>query len=164
MSIQFYVNGNLVSDGGSYHVGDSWKIVAPSSYPNSEVYVLGSQNGAGPSKTTIGATDVTGQYTLTGQFTASDIGTWFEQWGVVIPTGSSSLGQLSFTVNPAVVTQSQSTTGSTGSNTQTNTTNQGNTTNTTPVTSNVFGLSNTELVLIGLAAIGVVYMISKGDR
>jgi hypothetical protein len=80
--------------GTSFNVGDSWQITV-SGPPNSQVSVSGTQNGTSiGSNTPMGTIGSSGTLVLTGTFTASQVGSWTEQWFVA----GQSAGSISFSV------------------------------------------------------------------
>jgi len=85
--------------GTSLQVGDSWTITITGATPNQPVAVTGGKNGS-TATTPMGTTDSNGRFALSGQFDASTVGSWYENWTV----GGVSSGSFSFTVNATVRT------------------------------------------------------------
>ena len=99
---------NLTSGNNAvFNVGDRWQIQIVGAAPNAPVAVVG---GLGTSSSTaaMGTTDSTGSFTMNGQMSAAQVGSWTEQWTV----GGQSIGTFSFTVNPTNSTSTAATGGS----------------------------------------------------
>lgn len=79
-----------------FNVGDYWTVNIQGGAPNSPVTAVGGMNGA-KNVTVMGSTDASGSFSLQGQMTADQIGSWQEQWNV----GNAAAGFVAFTVNPA---------------------------------------------------------------
>lgn len=81
-------------------VGDTWKISITNATPGASVTVIGSYNGGSSGEaTTMGAIQSDGTLSLSGTFTADQVGSWQESWSV----GGTSVGSFSFNVTGAVV-------------------------------------------------------------
>ena len=99
---------NLTSGNNAvFNVGDRWQIQIVGAAPNSPVAVVGGL-GSSSSTAAMGTTDSTGAFTMNGQMSAAQVGTWAEQWTV----GGASIGTFSFTVNPTSSTSTAATGGS----------------------------------------------------
>lgn len=79
---------------GAYQVGDSWSLQISGATPNAPVVVNAQQGGQPASQSQQGTTDANGNFSKTGTFNASTVGSWWEQWIV----GSLVVGTISFTV------------------------------------------------------------------
>jgi hypothetical protein len=86
---------NTSRPGQPLQVGDSWlvTVMGPPNSPVSNTASIGNWSGSAP----YGSTDENGNFTLTGQATASTVGTWTETWSV----GGINAPAITFTVSPA---------------------------------------------------------------
>lgn len=82
--------------GTSFQVGDTWTITVTGT-PGQSVYASGSQNGGPYTTTTMGTINSGGQWSTSGSFDPSTVGSWAERWLV----GSAPVGNINFTVSPA---------------------------------------------------------------
>ena len=87
---------NTSRPGQSPQVGDSWQLTITGA-PNSPVTDSATQNGTSLGTTPYGSTDANGNFSLSGTFDSSSIGTWVETWSV----GGSQASPISFTVAAA---------------------------------------------------------------
>ena len=122
------------SRGGTnaFQVGDTWQVQITGATPNSPVTVSGSMPGSTFSGTSMGSTDNSGNFSKSGTFDTSTVGSWQETWAV----GGAQSGTISFTVAAAttpagqtIITSSGATggtaTGSTSGSTTSSTTTAG---------------------------------------
>ena len=122
------------SRGGTnaFQVGDTWQVQITGATPNSPVTVSGSMPGSTFSGTSMGSTDNSGNFSKSGTFDTSTVGSWQETWAV----GGAQSGTISFTVAAAttpagqkIITSSGATggtaTGSTSGSTTSSTTTEG---------------------------------------
>lgn len=77
---------------GIYAIGEAWTLLITGP-PGQQVAVVGGKNGDN-SINTMGATDSGGRFTLSGTFTADQVGSWHEEWKV----GGQSAGVVNFAV------------------------------------------------------------------
>lgn len=80
--------------GTALQVGDTWMIAITNAMPNATVTVSGSGPSGAFDGTVMGQTDGNGNFSKSGSFDASTIGTWTELWRVGLLTS----GSISFTV------------------------------------------------------------------
>lgn len=86
-------HASVSMSGSSFNVGDSWKITVTGA-PNSQVSASATQNGTSLGTTPMGTIGSNGSLVLTGTFTASQVGSWTENWTVA----GQNAGMVSFTV------------------------------------------------------------------
>ncbi len=129
---------NLSSgNNGVVRVGDQWRIAISGATPNAGVKVRGGKEGSS-AETSMGSTDSSGNFVLTGSIQPDGVGNWHEEWLVGSPSGYVSVGSFSFTV-PS--TQSSTSTSGTVGQKATDTTNKQTgtaVTTTTPTTQGWF--------------------------
>ena len=77
-------------------VGDTWQLFV-SGPPQSAVFIWGSHDGTPLTEIQLGTTDLSGNYTLAGTWSASEAGAWVEYYAVGRFTWA---GNLAFTVQP----------------------------------------------------------------
>jgi len=80
-------------DAALLHVGDRWRVTITGASPNVQVSVRGGKDGANIAAA-MGATDSAGNFSLSGQITADQVGAWSEEWFV----SSAKSGAFSFRV------------------------------------------------------------------
>ena len=100
------------SRGGTnaFQVGDTWQVQITGATPNSPVTVSGSMPGSTFSGTSMGSTDNSGNFSKSGTFDTSTVGSWQETWAV----GGAQSGTISFTVAAATTPTGQSIISSSG--------------------------------------------------
>ena len=91
-------------------VGDTWQVQITGASPNSPVTVSGSMPGGTFSGTSMGSTDNSGNFSKSGTFDTSTVGSWQETWAV----GGAQSGTISFTVAAATTPAGQSIISSSG--------------------------------------------------
>ena len=93
------------SRGGTnvFQVGDTWQVQITGASPNSPVTVSGSMPGGTFSGTSMGSTDNSGNFSKSGTFDTSTVGSWQETWAV----GGAQSGTVSFTVAAATTPAGQ---------------------------------------------------------
>jgi len=96
-------SASLIAPQGT-QVGSPWTIVVMGP-PGSPVSVAAWQDGQSLGETTYGRTDAQGKFTLSGTFTPETVGTWTEIWKVA----GQAVGTITFTVMPAQVNSSPTT-------------------------------------------------------
>ena len=87
---------NTSRPGQSFQVGDSWRLTVQGP-PNAPVTDSATQNGTSLGTSPYGSTDATGNFSLSGTFDASTVGSWAEVWSV----GGVKAPAISFTVSTA---------------------------------------------------------------
>jgi len=102
-----------------YGVGDTWSMQISGATPNSPVTISASQNGQSMGTSNFGSTDANGNWSLSGQFGAGNVGIWVES----IMVGGSVVGSLNFTVTQVTTPAQTIAANPTGGST--NTTNTG---------------------------------------
>jgi hypothetical protein len=112
----------IASRGGgvAFQPGDSWTITISGAAPSTPVTAYGVHPDGSTGTNTMGSTDTTGKFTLSGTFSSSDLGTWDETWYV----GGASVGEFKFVVQTAGLPLPTSG-GSSGSGTSTTSTSAG---------------------------------------
>lgn len=95
--------------GTALQVGDTWTLRITGASPNSVVAVNGGKNGAAVISQ-MGSTDSSGSFSLSGQITSDQVGSWSEYWTV----GGAPSGSFSFTVAPATTPAGQTIINSSG--------------------------------------------------
>ena len=83
--------------GNTVQPGDTWQVRITGAAPNSPVSVLGVHPDGGSATASEGSTDSSGNFSMSGSFDSSMIGTWKETWSV----GGQPAGSFSFTVQAA---------------------------------------------------------------
>ena len=91
-------------------VGDTWQVQITGASPNSPVTVSGSMPGGTFSGPSMGSTDNSGNFSKSGTFDTSTVGSWQETWAV----GGAQSGTISFTVAAATTPAGQSIISSSG--------------------------------------------------
>lgn len=89
--------------GTAFQVGDTWQISITGATPNAPVTVSGSMMGSSFSGTSMGTTDSSGNFSKSGTFDTSTVGSWQETWAV----GGAQSGTVSFTVAAATTPAGQ---------------------------------------------------------
>jgi len=147
-----------------YAVGDTWTMQISGATPNSPVSISASQNGTALGTTPFGNTDANGNWSLSGTFDSTTIGSWVE----TVMIGGASVGTVSFTISQAVATSSTNTQNPTQSST--NTTNSSTSTPTLPFYEDWGGISimgfNVPIMLLvgGAAVLLFMFMDERGRR
>ena len=88
---------NTSRPGQSPQVGDSWQLSVKGA-PNAPVTNSATQNGTALGTTPYGATDASGNFSLSGTFSSGSIGSWVETWSV----GGVQAAPVSFVVSAAL--------------------------------------------------------------
>ena len=88
---------NLSRPGQSFQSGDSFRLSISGAAPNSPVSASSTQNGVSQGTNSFGSTDGSGNFSTTGTFYPTNVGTWQETWTV----GGQNVGNVSFSVGPA---------------------------------------------------------------
>jgi len=164
-SFQNLTSGNV----SQFNVGDKWQISISGTQPNMPVWVVGGKNGAS-SGTQMGQTNGSGAFSLSGQMTADQVGTWQEAWSVGNPAvaPAQNVGFLAFSVLAPPATKTIDTTGGGGST-------GGGGTSTTTTTTNATGTFDigsflTESVFMGIpnwiliAGAGAIFLFMSGGH
>lgn len=91
---------NLTHPGQDFQAGDSFQLQITGAKPNQPVAVYAEQNGVpATSPTSMGSTDGSGNFSITGTEASGDVGSWLERWTVAGVEVSGS--PLAFTVSAA---------------------------------------------------------------
>ena len=101
-----------LSSGGSFKVGDRYRILVSNAAANQPVSILATKDGASLGNSTVGTTNTDGNFQLDGVMDAGTVGNWTEQY--FVPGGPSGYPSnpdvprlsksISFSVAPVVQT------------------------------------------------------------
>jgi hypothetical protein len=89
--------------GTALQVGDTWTVSIQGATPNAAVTVSGSMPGGTYSGSSMGTTDGNGNFSKSGTFDTSTVGSWQETWAV----GGAQSGTVSFSVAAATTPAGQ---------------------------------------------------------
>lgn len=124
--------GKDVTGGGSFNVGDKFRLSISNVGSNLNISATASQNGASLGTTIMGNSGSNGGLQIDGVMTNNELGSWIENW--IVPSGGGEYPALNRTISFTVVTpgsggNSGGGSGGGGGN-NSNSTNTTNTTNT----------------------------------